>query len=382
MAAAPAYPAPVTDEKALSGVRPRYLFFCPWPVHPGTGVNNVIVGLSEVLSSQFQPEIVVTGWQRPPSGTTWLKLPALELTPRKLPGYLARLVPNAIRLVALGRGAIAINAHYFGSELLPLALLRKMRLLPKLVLSVHGADVSAAARGSRYERMLFAFICRQADAVIACSKSLGEQVRAISPEARIYPISNGVSPAPGTFGPRPLVDPYIVSVAAFVKKKGHDVLLQAFQILSPEFPDLKLVLVGNDGTERPSVEQEIKAAGLEDRVRIIVNLEHARIWNWVHHAHCFVHTAREEPFGIAVLEAALAGTPVVATAVGGVREYLCNEVDGLTCEPDNPEQFAARVRETLLDRARARGRAVRFQQKAGRFTWKAAWERYRAVSGL
>jgi len=277
---------------------------------------------------------------------------------------------------------VAINAHFFGSELLPVALLRKMKLLPKLVLSVHGADVTEVARGSRCDRMLYRFICRQADAVIACSESLAEQVRALSPEARTFPIPNGVSPAPAMFGPRPMRDPYLVSVAAFVKKKGHDVLLDAFQSLSVEFPELKLVLIGNDGTQRVSIEQQIKAAGLEDRVRMIVNLEHGRIWNWVHHAQCFVHSAREEPFGIAVLEAALAGTPVVSTAVGGIREYLRNEVDGLTCEPDNPELFAAHVRRTLLDPARARARAIRFRQKAGAFTWKATWERYRAVCGL
>jgi glycosyltransferase involved in cell wall biosynthesis len=351
-------------------------------VRPGSGVNNVIVGLAQALSRDFQPEIIVTGWHEAPEEGVWLKLPAFELAPRKLFGFLVRLLPNAIRLIRLSRGAVALNAHFFGSEMLPVILLRKLGLLPKIVLSVHGADVTDAAEGPGWQRAVYAFICRHADAVIACSQALGGEVRALSPHAPTFSVWNGVSPAPAAFGPRPIPERYLVSVAAFVKKKGHDVLLDAFERLSADFPNLKLVLIGGDGPERQSIEQHIRTAGLENRVELIVNLDHDRIWDWMHHAECFVHAAREEPFGIAVLEAALAQTPVVATAVGGIREYLTDGVEGLTCPPDQPEQFAARIRESLLDPARARARALAFRNKASRFTWDAAWDRYRAVSGI
>ena len=46
-------------------LRGKYLMVSSWPVQAGTGVNNVIVGLSTAMSAQYQTTIVVTGWQQP-----------------------------------------------------------------------------------------------------------------------------------------------------------------------------------------------------------------------------------------------------------------------------------------------------------------------------
>lgn len=383
MAATVAPPAPSSNEKRSSSAGQRWVFLAPWPVRPGAGVNNVILGLRDAMSAQYQPEIVVTGWDTEPEpNQKSLRLTAAALPLRRFLGFCFRLIPDVVRLIALTRGAAVFNPHYFGTEILPLAVLRKLGLLPQLILSVHGADVTAAAAATPWERTIYSLICRSADAVIACSGALAEEVHALSPRANVLAVWNGVSAPPEHLGGRPLPAPYLVSVAAFVKKKGHDVLIEAFRQIAPEFPGLKLVLVGGDGPERANVEQWIRAAGLEDRIDCAVNLEHEEVWTWVHHAECFVHAAREEPFGIAVLEAALVHTPVVTTTVGGIREYLTDGVEGLTCEPDDPEQLAARIRQTLADPAAAHARATAFYEKARQFTWQAAWSRYRDIARL
>jgi glycosyltransferase involved in cell wall biosynthesis len=376
MATASVDPAAI-ESQLEPAARQKYLFFAPWGVRPGSGVNNAIMGLLGALKRDYEPEIVVTGWGAPPPDQFWVKLPPVTARLRQLFGFLYRLIPNAVRLIRLARGAVAVNPHYFGTEVLPLIWLRKLGLIPRVILSVHGADVTEAASLSNFERKIYDMICRGADVVIACSGALAEEVRRLSPGANVVTVWNGVSAPPEHFGPRPIARPYLVSVAGFVRKKGHDVLIEAFRQIAPEFPDLQLELIGRDGPERERAEHQIRAAGLEDRVHIRLDLDHDRIWNWVHHAECFVHAARAEPFGIAILEAGLAHTPVVTTAVGGIREYLAEGSEGLTCEPDNPDQLAERIRQTLRDPARARARANAFYRKASRFTWQKAWEGYR-----
>lgn len=360
----------------------KYLFFSPWPVRAGTGVNNVILGLAGAMEEDYAPQIVITSWQEPPYGQMRLKMPLPTLPARNLIGFAAYFIPNMLRLARLTRGAAAVNPHYFGPEILPLAILRRLGLFPKLILSVHGADLAEAANGSSFERRLYAWICRSGDSVVACSNYLASKVTHISPGAKVLSVWNGISRPPEAVAERPLNSPYLVSVAAFVQKKGHDVLLRAFEQISAKFPDLKLILIGGDGPERSRTSHLVEEFGLASRVQILVNLPHDQIWIWVRHAECFVHAPREEPFGIAVLEAGLVRTPVVTTAVGGIPEYLINGVHGLTCPPDRPDEFAKAVIESLSDRVSARNRAAAFYEQASKFTWEAAWARYKEAGGL
>ena len=274
------------------------------------------------MEGHYVAVTVITGWEKPAADQLWLKMPAPTLPARNLIGFAAYFVPNILRLLRLTRGAVAVNPHYFGPEILPLTILRRLGLFPKLILSVHGADVADVEKGPLFERKLYSWICRSADFVVACSDSLASEVRQLSPRAKVIPVRNGISRPPDTVGERPLKSPYLVSVAAFVQKKGHDVLLRAFQQISPKFPHLKLILIGSEGPERSRISQSIEELGLASRVQILVNLPHEEIWAWVGNAECFVHAPREEPFGIALLEAALVRTPVVTTAVGGITEYL------------------------------------------------------------
>ena len=280
------------------------------------------------------------------------------------------------------RGAVAANPHFFGPEILPLIVLRKLGLAPRLILSVHGADVTQALQSGGIGRKLYSWIYKTADVVVACSHALASDVRRVSPQANVRAVWNGISTPPQSLPETPLQSPYIVSVAGFVKKKGHDVLLEAFGQLANTFPDLKLVLIGGDGPERANIAEQIERMGLQAKVETIVDLPHDQVWKWVQHAECFVLASREEPFGIAILEAALVHTPVVATAVGGVPEFLTDKIHGLTCPPEQPAELAAALTETLDDKASAHRRADNFYQHARQFTWQAAWEQYQSAAGL
>ena len=286
--------------------------------------------------------------------------------------FLVLLPLTLLRLRRFLRGAVAVNPHFPGMEILPLAILRRLRLCPKLILSAHGADVTEALGSSGCKRALYRWMYRSADVVIACSESLASKAREVSPHAKTTAVWNGVTHPGPVNEERPFQPPYLVCVAAFVKKKAHDVLLEAYRDVLASRPDLHLVLIGAGGPEQDAVMAKIEALGLTGRVEPLIDLPHEQVWRWVKHAECFVLPSRDEPFGIAILEAAMMRTPVVATRVGGIPEFLTDGVHGLLCEADRPDQLASQILAVLNDLPEARRRADLFYHRACQLTWARA----------
>ena len=130
--------------------------------------------------------------------------------------------------------------------------------------------------------------------------------------------------------------PTIVCVAGLRREKGHDTLLAAFARVCAAIPEARLVLVG-DGPHRPHVEAAIRAAGLEDAVRLTGNT--TDIWPQLADADVFALASPSEALGIAIMEAMAAGLPVVASDVGGIPELVTPGVTG--------ELFAVRDHQAL-----------------------------------
>ena len=109
-------------------------------------------------------------------------------------------------------------------------------------------------------------------------------------------------------------------------------------------PAARFVLIG-DGELRPAVEARIRAAGLEDRVRIV---------GWrrdvptvMRALDAFLLTSHWEGLARVLLEARAAAVPVVATRVGGAEEAITDGRHGRLCEPGDIEGLADRLCEVL-----------------------------------
>lgn len=89
---------------------------------------------------------------------------------------------------------------------------------------------------------------------------------------------------------------------------------------------------------------------------------------WLAACDLLVVTAVDEPFGRTLIEAMLAGTPVVAARSGGNVEAIAHGEDGLLVEPDDPDAFAEAVLRLLDDQELCRAVAGRARRRAlGRF---------------
>ena len=107
--------------------------------------------------------------------------------------------------------------------------------------------------------------------------------------------------------------PYAVSMARLHPQKGLDVLLDAFTRMAGRFPDLCLVLAGADYGQGPHLRAVVKQAGLDDRVLFPGLLPQADVGPVLAGARAFCLPSRAEGFSLALLEAALAGAPMIIT---------------------------------------------------------------------
>ncbi|MBG9568559.1 glycosyltransferase [Brevibacillus agri] len=148
------------------------------------------------------------------------------------------------------------------------------------------------------------------------------------------------------------------TVARFVPVKGLPILLDAFHALvQDKAASPYLVLIG-DGSERPALEAKVQELGLAERVRFAGFRQD--IPACLHAIDGFVHSSLYEGLGYTIIEAMAAKVPVVASNVGGVKEFVFHERTGLVVEPNDSAALARameqlwtspQLRETLAQNA-------------------------------
>ena len=146
-------------------------------------------------------------------------------------------------------------------------------------------------------------------------------------------------------------DRVIGTVGRLVAFKGHGYLLEAFARLRPEFPTLRLLIVG-DGPERSALSRGAEGLGIAGAVIFTGHREDVADLLTV--MEVFVLPSEAEDFGRVLLEAMALARPVVATAAGGAPEVVEEKVTGLLVRSADPAALAAGVAALLTDPARAR----------------------------
>lgn len=228
------------------------------------------------------------------------------------------------------------------------------------------------------------WVLRHADAVVGVSRFTARTyVRdAGLSENRVFALHNAVDGA--IFRPDvsvsdraamrarlgvPADAPLIGCVARLIRWKGHDTLLDAFMVVRRAFPDVHLVLAGVNGDTAPDGQgtfqdylvRRIAALGLQDAVTFAGFVPAHEMPSLYAALDVLAHTAIEEPFGLALVEAMASGRPVVAVGGGGVPEIIRDGVDGILVPREQPEALAAALVRLLREPALAEclGRAGR-----------------------
>jgi glycosyltransferase involved in cell wall biosynthesis len=179
-------------------------------------------------------------------------------------------------------------------------------------------------------------------------------------------------------GETPDVDPYLrrlpagdflLFAGALGAYKGIDVLLEAYARLDRSIP---LVLIGY-----PTAESPIRTRDLPEGVSILGEWPHAALMEaWRRSAVALVPSLVKETFGMVALEAMSAGTPVIASRIGGLPEVIDDGTTGLLVEPGSPVEMRNALRRLIDDPDLRRRMALAGAERARVFSADAVVPRF------
>jgi glycosyltransferase involved in cell wall biosynthesis len=154
------------------------------------------------------------------------------------------------------------------------------------------------------------------------------------------------APPPGDVAAEPLAPGTFVFVGRLTEQKALPVLLDALEKVG----GASLELVG-DGPEREALERRASSPALAGRVTFTGALSRDDVLRHLAGARAAVLPSAWENLPHAAVEALAVGTPVVATAVGGVPEVVTDGVNGLLVPPLDAAALAGALRRVLDDDA-------------------------------
>lgn len=155
----------------------------------------------------------------------------------------------------------------------------------------------------------------------------------------------------------------VLYVGRFDKRKGIETLIRATGELRSQLEQgeeidpqhLKLLVVGGsdpneaDGTERRRIEAIVRELDLVANTDFVGMVGHDRLALYYTAADVCVIPSHYEPFGLVAIEAMACGTPVVASAVGGLKFTVISEETGLLVPAQDISGFAGAIERILTD---------------------------------
>ncbi|MGO8874317.1 MAG: glycosyltransferase [Acidimicrobiales bacterium] len=300
-------------------------------------------------------------------------------------------------------GACALHANYWLSGVAGHAI--KHRLDLPLISTFHTLDrVKAIASPEEVEASAGARRAEAEATIIGCSDALlascdVERQQLVdlydADRERVEIIPLGVDHAffsPGdrrmarrALGLDDLRGPLLLFVGRIQPLKGADVAVRALAALrSGGVRDARLVIVG--GPSGPHGEEEMHALhelcstlGVAHEVLFRAPQPHELLSTFYRAADCCVVPSRSESFGLVALEASACGTPVVATAVGGLTTLVEDGRNGFLVDSGDVEGFAKRVAEIVEDPMLQADLGAGGASMARAYTWATAATRLRTL---
>lgn len=183
--------------------------------------------------------------------------------------------------------------------------------------------------------------------------------------------------------------PFLLYAGRISPHKNLVRIIEAFSALKAElekegqFPDLKLIIIGDELSKHPDLRRTVVRGGVQNDVRFMgfVPIDVLRIFYDL--AKIFVFPSLYEGFGLPPLEAMAHGTPVVTSNMSSVPEVVGNAA--VLVNAENVFEIMRALRRVLLDHALRERLKQRGYEQVRKFSWIASAQQilsiYEAVSG-
>ncbi|MCP4714668.1 MAG: glycosyltransferase family 4 protein, partial [Deltaproteobacteria bacterium] len=135
-------------------------------------------------------------------------------------------------------------------------------------------------------------------------------------------------------------------------------------------PEAQLFILG-DGPRRGGLEELARRQSCRQRIHFTGHVSRPQVFEFLRRADVFVLNSTYEGLPHIVLEAMLAGVPVIATDVGGTGELVINNHNGLLVPPGSPQLLRTAITQLLNDKALRE----RLQRQASETLTQFTWER-------
>lgn len=214
---------------------------------------------------------------------------------------------------------------------------------------------------------------RRADRIVCISPFIRDDLerRGFPPDGlRVVP--NGVDAealheaARGGHRPAGVPDVFIMAVGRLVPTKGFDLLVRALRSL----PISVHAVICGEGPDRRRLERVAESWRVRHRLHLLGWVPEADKLRLLQECLAYVHPARFESFGMAVLEAMAMGAPVVAARVGGLVDLVGES--GILVDAENADQVAAAVHGLLREDGRRKDLGRRSRARAAELSWDRA----------
>ena len=176
------------------------------------------------------------------------------------------------------------------------------------------------------------------------------------------------------------VDAHIVTFVGRIQPhKGPEVLIRAVAEMVGHSPALRAKLItmivggasGANGAEVDRLKELVNWLGISDVVRFAPPVERKDLADYYRAADLVCVPSYSESFGLVALEAQACGTPVVASAVGGLRTAVADGISGVLVDGHNPRAWSSVIARLLQEPQRRILLAMGALEHASHFGWAA-----------
>jgi len=328
----------------------RVLLFYGWCIHDLGGAELSVLGLAEeLIHAGHSVGIVDIG----EAGSNDKSLGSLNIPYWSIPSV---SMPNGFRSWAsfvrglrqlralLGKfrpDILSVQSPVFQTHLVVAASWLPHRW--RLAVTVRGTDVREVPLHHPVFRLWQNRLFKRADAVIAVSQSLLQDLLNLYPSVRdkAAVIPNGLDRSWFDNSATQSADNerYVLFVGRFHIIKGADLLLHAWSLIQGQVAGITLWLIG-EGQELRSLNSLSEQLGVSKSVRFKGYKTQAELPCLYRDAEVVVVPSRNEGLPRVALEAGACGAICVATNVGGIPETILDGVTGFLVDPESPEALA------------------------------------------
>ncbi len=261
------------------------------------------------------------------------------------------------------------------------------------VLCSHGSDIMHGSRflNRRTTRLRMSEAIRDAAGISYISQYMQTRTHELAqPRGVERMIPNGWPDEWQTLDapPRRVAGPYVFAMGRVVRLKGFQTLIEAFARLRASYRQLPLIIAG-EGDYLQTLAEHANSLGLPVKrglpegespgfgVYLPGFLLGEAKRSVLYHASVVVSSSiRQEPMSLVLFEALSCGVPVIGSRVGGTPDIIQPGINGYLFEPENSEELALRLDETLRRQDRRDQLARQAAQSVADFRWSKISEVY------